>query len=353
MNILWDFRLFSYGYGTRGVGTFASRMAQAIIDENPPHTISIWADRESVPAHIKSWPVTWIPYKRSSWKHDLYTIPLLIIQNKIDIFHYWIALGPIHNIGMGVLHPCKTIATVYDLGVELWHDIPFAASKRKTWYWKVQKYLIRHCPAVICISEATRHDVTSVIKPGGFDTAVAYVPLSGETRDDGLKREPCFVTLGGSVHKNLTRVIQAFIKFRKTHPEFSLIILGDIDRASELPAELPAYILFDDMSRYHARLASASGLIFCSLHEGLGLPALEAMSFHCPLLLSDIPSLKEIAGDYAYFVNPLNSDEIAQGMNAIAGDCDFWVNKAKEGKQNYEVMSKDSAKIILGQYHQR
>ena len=135
MRILWDFRLFSYGYADRGVGTYTRQLAEAILKENITDLIIIWADKESIPGNMKSWPVKWIPYKPGSWKNDLYTIPYLINKHAIDIYHYWIALGPIHNIGMGIMHPCKAIATVYDLGVELWLDVPFAASKRNTWYW--------------------------------------------------------------------------------------------------------------------------------------------------------------------------------------------------------------------------
>jgi glycosyltransferase involved in cell wall biosynthesis len=39
-----------------------------------------------------------------------------------------------------------------------------------------------------------------------------------------------------------------------------------------------------------------------SLHEGFGIPALEAMAQETPVLCSDIPALREVAGDAARFV---------------------------------------------------
>ena len=50
---------------------------------------------------------------------------------------------------------------------------------------------------------------------------------------------------------------------------------------------------------------------FPSLHEGFGIPVLEAMAQGTPVLCSDIPALREVAGDAARFVP--------------ASDVDAWV----------------------------
>ena len=350
MRILWDFRLFSFGYADRGVGTYTRQLAEAILKENVTDIILIWADKKAVPDYMKSWPVKWIPYKPSLWKNDLLTIPYLIYKHAIDIFHYWITLGPIHNIGMGIMHPCKAIATVYDLSVELWDEIPFAASKRNTWYWKTQKRLIQQCSTAICISKATQSDLKRVIKKQYFNTEVVYMPLPHEDKANNEKREPYFISLGGSIHKNLKRVIAAFEKVKADNKECELIILGDIAKKDEVPDKIPAYIRFDDMSNYAHHRQYASGLIFCSLHEGLGIPAIEAMHYHCPLLLSNIPSLREICNNYAYFVNPIDTNEIAEGIKALIKNQEYWINKSNEGKENYKKMSENSGKNTLEIY---
>ena len=112
----------------------------------------------------------------------------------------------------------------------------------------------------------------------------------------------------------------------------------------------PEYIRFEDMSRYAHHLQRASGLIFCSLHEGLGIPAIEAMLFRCPLLLSDIPSLREICEGYACFVNPLDINNITNGMNELINNQDYWIEKSKEGKEHYKSLSENSGKKILKIY---
>jgi glycosyltransferase involved in cell wall biosynthesis len=54
-----------------------------------------------------------------------------------------------------------------------------------------------------------------------------------------------------------------------------------------------------------------------SLYEGFGFPPLEAFASGCRVLVSDIPSHREIFGDSAMFVNPLDSVDIAQKLNLL------------------------------------
>jgi glycosyltransferase involved in cell wall biosynthesis len=58
---------------------------------------------------------------------------------------------------------------------------------------------------------------------------------------------------------------------------------------------------------------------YVSLYEGFGLPVLEAMRSGTPVVASDIPALREVAGDAAVFVDPLDVSAIARGLRqAIA-----------------------------------
>lgn len=351
MRILWDFRLFSFGYANRGVGIFTRFMSEAILAENLKDTICIWAEKDAVPDYMKSWSVSWAPYTKSSWKHDLMTVPYVIMDNGIDLLHYWINLGPIHDIGMGMIHPCPAIATVYDLGVELWEDVPFAASKKTTRYWKTQKYLIQQCTRVLCISRATQSDLKKVIHKEDLYSDVVYAPIPYRPIKRNGKRKPYFITLGGSVHKNLNNVVKAFHPIYKKNKQFSLLVLGDINKEEELSEDVPAYVKFDDMANYQHHLLHASGLIFCSFYEGLGLPPIEAMNSHCPLLLSDIASLKEICSSFALYVDPYKVEAISDGIYELIANQEYWIKKSQEGKEYYRTISKDSGKKIIEIYN--
>ncbi|MDR2115599.1 MAG: glycosyltransferase family 4 protein, partial [Planctomycetaceae bacterium] len=57
-----------------------------------------------------------------------------------------------------------------------------------------------------------------------------------------------------------------------------------------------------------------------SLYEGFGLPPIEAMANGCPVLVSDIESLREVCGDAAYYCDPNDTASIAEGMKALLTD---------------------------------
>jgi glycosyltransferase involved in cell wall biosynthesis len=57
--------------------------------------------------------------------------------------------------------------------------------------------------------------------------------------------------------------------------------------------------------------AIADCLVLASLHEGFGLPVLEAMARSLPVACSDIPALREVAGEAALFFDPNVPSQIA------------------------------------------
>lgn len=60
--------------------------------------------------------------------------------------------------------------------------------------------------------------------------------------------------------------------------------------------------------------------VFPPLSEGFGLPPLEAMSCGTPVVASDIPSLREVLGESAVFVDPYSVQKIANGMMDVVDD---------------------------------
>ncbi len=64
----------------------------------------------------------------------------------------------------------------------------------------------------------------------------------------------------------------------------------------------------------------ATCFIFPSLYEGFGLPPIEAMQCGCPVLASDIPVLREVCGEAAYYFNPNDSKSIRQAIQHFIDD---------------------------------
>jgi glycosyltransferase involved in cell wall biosynthesis len=360
MRIIWDFRLFSYAYRNRGVGAFCRAMAKSIIDANESGEagastnrhceIYVWGNRDHVPAELAECAARWIPYDKGSWKSDLLTIPFLIVRHRIQVFHYWVAMGPVFRIGMGLFHPCATCMTVHDLGVEHVHDRDFLDHVRDTHYWRFQKKLLGTAGAIVCNSLKTREEVIALAEEKRQRCEVIYMPAASHLSqakpvESVRKRMRMFVTLGGAPHKNVRTVIEAFSLFSKSHPGFCLVVLGNDDKAKaaqtrEAPAEPAAdTVFFEGMDRYEHYLDNAVGLVACSTYEGLGIPPLEAMAHGCPIVASDMAVFHETCEGAARFVNPGDAASIVEGMADVADRQEEWAKKSVQGFERYAQKS--------------
>jgi glycosyltransferase involved in cell wall biosynthesis len=64
----------------------------------------------------------------------------------------------------------------------------------------------------------------------------------------------------------------------------------------------------------------AACLLFPSYYEASPLPPIEAMACGCPVIASDIPSLRERCGDAAIYCNPIDIDSIMAVIERVIDD---------------------------------
>jgi alpha-1,3-rhamnosyl/mannosyltransferase len=127
-------------------------------------------------------------------------------------------------------------------------------------------------------------------------------------------------------HKNLPALVDAYARLGDTPP---LLLAGTQDprypqvgrRVEQLGLENRVRILGaipeEDLP---ALYGNALALVFPSLYEGFGLPPLEAMACGAPVACSDIPSLREAAGQAALWFDPSSPDSIASALEKILDD---------------------------------
>ncbi len=150
-------------------------------------------------------------------------------------------------------------------------------------------------------------------------------------------------------HKNLRNLLKAFAQ-AKSHLNSVLAIAGpqgpDFQQLRALARELGV----EDSVRWLGRvpdsdlpaLYSASTVfVFPSLYEGFGLPVLEAMSCGAPVTCSDIPALREVAGDAALYFNPYSLESIAQAIDAILEDSELRESLVERGLRRASEFSWD------------
>jgi glycosyltransferase involved in cell wall biosynthesis len=88
---------------------------------------------------------------------------------------------------------------------------------------------------------------------------------------------------------------------------------------------------FADDSDLPALYSGARLLAYPSLYEGFGLPILEAMRCHIPVLTANVSSLGEVAGNAAVMVDPYSVDSIRDGLIKLLTDESLRVNLIAAG----------------------
>lgn len=99
--------------------------------------------------------------------------------------------------------------------------------------------------------------------------------------------------------------------------------------------------------------ASARALVFPSIYEGFGLPALEAMASATPVIVSDQASLPEVVGAAGCLVSAFDSDALTQAMQVLIEDKQTWLTQQAQGLARASQFSWDRcAQITAGAYMQ-
>jgi len=84
---------------------------------------------------------------------------------------------------------------------------------------------------------------------------------------------------------------------------------------------------------------NASVFVFPSFYEGFGFPPLEAMACGCPVVVSNTSSLPEVCGDAAYYVDPYNTESIAEGIMNVIEDKDLRKNMIQKGLERVKLFT--------------
>ena len=150
--------------------------------------------------------------------------------------------------------------------------------------------------------------------------------------------------------KNLKRIIQAFASLKTK--DLKLVVAGkqgwgDFKGLSSTNVIFTGYVSREDLEVLYSR---ALCLTFPSLYEGFGLPILEAMACGCPVLTSNISSMPEVAGQAALLVDPLDQEEIAQGLAQMINNRDLRSDLTKKGfaqvkKFSWEKAARETLKV--------
>jgi glycosyltransferase involved in cell wall biosynthesis len=129
--------------------------------------------------------------------------------------------------------------------------------------------------------------------------------------------------------KNTERLVEAFARLAAEQDDVTLALTGWHSRSFHLVEQKIAELGIghrvqvlghvSDEALPHLYVA-ASAFALPSLHEGFGIPVLEAMACGTPVLASDVYALAEVCGDAAELVDPYDVEAIAAGLHRLLED---------------------------------
>ncbi len=182
------------------------------------------------------------------------------------------------------------------------------------------------------------------VVPEGFDPEIFRPPaadvLQTTLTKHGLDGRPYIMTLGGiGPRKNQLGLLRAFAK-ADIDREWMLLLAGS---GKENPGFLEeAKLLGVDRSRIQfitwveaeelPALLSGAGFYCCSsMHEGFGLPVIEAQACGTPVISSNRGALLETLGELGISFDPEDEDEFTAAIEKMAGDSALRAALAKRG----------------------
>ncbi len=275
-----------------------------------------------------------------------FALPLLIRKNMPDVY-----LQPLDAIPM--FAPRKTLGVIHDLAYKYFPEAYSGLENRRQ--NKVLANIISKSQKIICISESTKKDVLDFY-PKAKDKIdvihLGYDPKIFHQIDkprDVLKIDSPYILFTGRIEerKNVKRLVEAFLKVKKelnipqklilagapgyNYDKIYKAIIKDTTYANEII--MPGHISHESLPDL---MVKADFLIFPTLYEGFGLPVLEAMACGAAVVAAKSSSLPEVAGEAAVYVNPLDVDDIAEGISYLI--------QHPETKKHYQGLALERAK---------
>lgn len=254
-----------------------------------------------------------------------------LLHHAVDLIHF-----PHYNVPRRQLSVPFTV-TIHDLiHLDTHHTLPFY--KRY-----IAQSMLTHTASKAChIITVSHHSRDAIMNRLGVHENKITVIYEGVSKDfttqsleyrENVRRKhrlpELFLLAFGSdkPHKNLTSTILAFESFLKSSDiRVTLVIAGasatgPVAKQSRRSAFRDRIMILPHIksrSELAAVVQMSKAVVFPSLLEGFGLPAVEAQSLGIPLLCSNATSLPEIAGnDAAMYFPPQDIEAQAQCMGCL------------------------------------
>lgn len=322
-----------------GIGEYAYELLQQF------YGLQLATSNARFVTYLKAQPRKDMPRKRENWHYRVFGPKKLWTQWRLPLDLYLhrprpdVFFTPSHYAPR--FSPVPTVISVMDVSYLRFPEL-FKSSdlyQLKSW----TGYSVKKAKAVVTISNSTRNDI---IKAYGISEKKIHVVYPGikaaldlQPHVYGMNElknkydiSTTYILFVGTLQprKNIERLIEAFAKLlantdlnSEKLKNLQLVIVGKKGWLYEPILAAPEKFGLTDRVKFldyvpdedlHLLYKYAECYVLPSLYEGFGLPVLEAMKYDCPVITSNVSSLPEAAGDAALFVDPTDTDDIAEKM---------------------------------------
>lgn len=371
-------------YGLAGPGRYVSNLINELEQIDKENDYVIFVTKEGSEKYhannprFKKWIVN-VPWYSLQEQTQLL---IEFIRANLDLLH-------VPHFNMPVFYPRKSMVTIHDLTMHEFNNtdattLPEPLYEIKKFAYKfVINSAARKARKIVVPSNTVRDEVVQKIKGAKYEkVAVSYegvdqkllgmVPrdervLRTRIEEMGVKRN-YFLYVGSAYpHKNLNNLIVSYKEYlQRTGRQEQLIIAGKIDNFSQRTAAFSHGLQLDGKVIYAAKFSEskyvpdndlaylykgALAYVFPSLKEGFSITPLEAQALGVPVMLSDIPTHREIFGDTVLYFDPKSNIDITEKLLVIATDADLREKLVEAGLENAQKYSwRKMAEDILNIY---
>lgn len=272
--------------------------------------------------------LVWLGWNQTS-------LPRLLSRTDIDVYH------SVKQVG-AIISKTKKALTIHDACYFLF---PEAFGRADRSYWcLMQKLAASRYDFIFTVSNSSRDCIKNVLSVPDDRIGVTYLgidhtayensPVDAQTEARVRAKyslPETFIFWVGKMMKtkNVEGLVEAYSILRRRDDIDCALVLGgrlsdsyeSIRRTVETQemrvrrdVHFPGPIDAEDLPVIY-KLALA--FVFPSIHEGFGIPPLEAMACGTPVIASSAYSLPEILGDAALFCDSNDLEEMAQQIDAI------------------------------------